>query len=97
MIRTLAFRVQLVNSLTNRRQQRARRCISSYNDIHERPNASGQYRRRQITPVDMVLQPGFIYIDDDELTLEPGDRVQAKADTANAIQYVISGLEQDMV
>jgi len=62
-----------------------------------RPNSSNQYRRRQITPLDMVLQPGFLYIDDDELTLEPGDSIQAKADTANAIQYIISGLEQDVV
>src|SRR5437667_4039003 len=61
-----------------------------------RPNATGQYRRRQISPVDMTLQAGFVFIDDDELTLEPGDRIQAKVDTANAIQFSISGLERDM-
>jgi hypothetical protein len=60
-----------------------------------RPNASGQSRRRQISPVDLSLGPGFMFIDDDELTLEPGDKIQGKADTANAIQYTISGIERD--
>jgi len=62
-----------------------------------RPNASGQYRRRQISPVDLTLQPGALYVDSDEITLEPGDRVQAKANTANAVQYLISGVERDVL
>ena len=62
-----------------------------------RPNASGQYRRRQISPVDLSLQPGLLYVDSDEITLEPGDRIQAKADTANAVHYLISGVERDVV
>jgi len=60
-----------------------------------RPNTSGQYRRRQLTPADVPLAPGFEYIDDDEITLEPGDKIQAKADTAGIIQYLISGVERD--
>ena|SRR2546421_695165 len=62
-----------------------------------RPNATGQYRRRQISPVDMTLQAGYVFIDDDEVTLEPGDKIQGKADTANAIQYNISGVERDVL
>ena len=62
-----------------------------------RPNASGQYRRRQISPVDLSLLPGALYVDSDEITLEPGDRIQAKATAANAIQYLISGVERDVL
>jgi len=62
-----------------------------------RPNANGEYRRRQLTPPDVPLPPGFEYIDDDEISLEPGDSIQAKADTAGVIQYLISGLERDVV
>lgn len=61
-----------------------------------RPNGTGQYRRRQITPVDLAIAPGCVYVEDDELTLDPGDRIQAKADTANVIQYLISGMERDL-
>lgn len=61
-----------------------------------RPNATGQNRRRLITPVDLSLAPGYLYIDNDELTLEPGDRIQGKADVGNVIQYVISGVERDV-
>ena len=61
-----------------------------------RPNNSGQYRRRQILPVDLVLQAGAVYVDDQEITLEAGDRIQAKSDTANVIQYLISGMERDV-
>jgi len=46
--------------------------------------------------VDLSLAPGLLYIDEGELTLEPGDRIQGKADVANVIQYVISGVERDV-
>ena len=61
-----------------------------------RPIANNQFRRRLITPLDMVLPSGFQYIDDDEVTLEPGDRIQGKADMGSVIQYVISGMERDV-
>ncbi len=61
-----------------------------------RLNATGQYRRRLVSPVDLSLAPGLLYIDEGELTLEPGDRIQGKADVANVIQYVISGVERDV-
>jgi hypothetical protein len=60
-----------------------------------RPNAFGQNRRRLLTPVDMSLPPNFVYVDDTEVTLEPGDRIQAKTDTPNVVQYLLSGVERD--
>jgi hypothetical protein len=41
------------------------------------------------------MLPGFSLIDEGEITLEPGDKIQGKADTANVIQYLISGVERD--
>ncbi|HTD87785.1 MAG TPA: hypothetical protein VK850_14510, partial [Candidatus Binatia bacterium] len=61
-----------------------------------RPNSSGFHRRRLITPVDMVLGPNQIYVDDTELTLEPGDKLQGRAEIANVVQYWISGVERDV-
>jgi len=62
-----------------------------------RANAAGLNRRRLLSPPDVQLPAGFTYIDDGEITLEPGDKIQAKADTANVIQYVISGVERDVI
>ena len=62
-----------------------------------RPNAFGQNRRRLLTPLDMPLAPNYVYLDDSEVTLEPGDRLQAKTDTPNVVQYLISGLERDAI
>src|SRR5262245_57105755 len=62
-----------------------------------RPNSTGLHRRRVISPVDLSMTPGFLYVDNDEITLEPGDIIQAKADTANVIHYVISGVERDVI
>lgn len=56
----------------------------------------GLARRRQLTPVDMVIPAGILYIDDDEITLEAGDRIQAKASAPNGVQYMISGVERDI-
>lgn len=60
-----------------------------------RPNATGQNRRRPLISTDTALLPGFSLIDEGEITLEPGDKIQGKADTANVIQYLISGVERD--
>src|SRR5262245_47573271 len=60
-----------------------------------RPNANGQNRRLLLTPADMPLLPNFVYIDDSEITLDPGDKIQCKADTGGVVQYLISGLERD--
>lgn len=63
-----------------------------------RPNTTtGQYRRRLIAPAGIVLPAGCAFLDDSEITLEPGDKIQAKASVANVIQYLISGVERDVV
>jgi len=61
-----------------------------------RPDANGKNRRRLLTPEGMGVASGSTYIDDSELTLEPGDKLQLKVNSANAIQYVISGVERDL-
>jgi len=61
-----------------------------------RPDSNGCFRRRQLTPPNVSLPAGFEYIDDDEITLEPGDRIQAKANAAGVLQYLISGVERDV-
>lgn len=58
---------------------------------------SGFSRRRLLTPADMSLPPNHMYIDDAELTMEPGDKIQGKADTAGVVQYLISGVERDVI
>lgn len=62
-----------------------------------RPNSSGAYRRRLLTPVDLPLTANYVYIDDSEITLEPGDRIQGKADYGAVIQYLISGVEREVI
>ena len=61
-----------------------------------RPTTGGQSRRRLLAPADIELAAGYCFIDDGDITLEPGDKIQARADTANVIHYVISGVERDM-
>ena len=64
--------------------------------VLQQAHANGQNRRRLLAPADILLPAGTTYIDDSELTLDPGDKIQAKADTANVIQYIISGVERDV-
>src|SRR5689334_8775627 len=40
-----------------------------------RPNATGQHQRRLLAPADLLLADGFTYVDDSEITLEPGDKI----------------------
>ncbi len=60
------------------------------------PPPNGLNRRRLLAPADISLPAGFAYIDEGEIALEPGDKIQAKADVANVIHYVISGVERDV-
>ena len=60
-----------------------------------RPNSLGQNRRRLISPLNLSLSAGLMYIDDDEITLEPGDKIQCSASIAGVLHYVISGIERD--
>ena len=59
-------------------------------------DSNGFGRRRRLVPLTPIPQKGAI-IDDSEITLEPGDRIQASADVGNAIHYVISGVEREVV
>jgi hypothetical protein len=61
-----------------------------------RPTPNAPSSRRLLAPPNIVLQPGSAYIDEGEIALEPGDKIQGKSDTANVIQYIISGIERDM-
>lgn len=92
---TSAKRAAIVNSIRVANTHSANVKITFYVN---RPTAAtnGFHRRRLLTPIDMTLGPNQIYVDETELTLEPGDKIQGKADVANVIQYWISGVERDV-
>lgn len=59
------------------------------------PNPNGMNsRRRRLTPLDMQMQPNSVYVDDSEITLQAGNKIQAKTDTGGVVQYLISGIER---
>jgi hypothetical protein len=60
-----------------------------------RPTMSGQNRRRLLAPKNLTIPQGGAYIDDAEITLEPGDSIQGETAQAMAVHYVISGVERD--
>ena len=62
-----------------------------------RPDGSSDHQRVLLTPEDMTLTPGFVYVDEAEITLEADDRIQAKASVDKKIQYLISGVEREVV
>jgi hypothetical protein len=49
----------------------------------------------RISPVNMNLASGYQAIDDDEVTLAPGDKILGEASDADKIEFVISGVERD--
>ena len=51
---------------------------------------------RLITPANMGLAAGFLGIEEAELTMEAGDKIQGDASVANKLDYVISGVERDV-
>ena len=51
---------------------------------------------RQISPKDLSLAPGSLLIDDGEVTMGTGDKIQAKASSGNKIDFVISGIQRDV-
>ncbi len=51
---------------------------------------------RRIAPSAMTLGAGSLAIDDQELTMEVGDKVQGDASIASKVDYVISGVERDV-
>ena len=54
---------------------------------------SGQ---RRILPMDVKLPVGFELIETQEISLEEGDKLEAKSSVGN-VDYVISGVERDVV
>jgi len=60
-------------------------------------------RRRRLAPSNMVLASGFAFIEDSEITVESGARIQASAKPETGavqpsvlIDYVIGGVERDV-
>lgn len=51
---------------------------------------------RQISPKDLAMAPGQVAIDNEEITMGAGDKIQGKASSGNKIDYVISGVERDV-
>jgi len=56
----------------------------------------GFNRRRSLLPKPMSMPAATTYIDDAEITLEAGDSIQGECNLANAIHYVISGVEREV-
>jgi hypothetical protein len=77
--------IRLVNSDT------AARTVNLY----FRPN--GGSTSRLIFPKDLTLAAGAAFIDDSEITLQAGDKIRGKADTAAKVDFVLSGVERDEV
>ena len=50
--------------------------------------------QRNIIPPGLSLLPGMAFIDDQELTLEAGDKIEGLASTSD-VEFVISGVERD--
>jgi len=51
---------------------------------------------RLISPASLSLMPGMVAVDDQEITMEAGDKIQAEASEEEIIDYVISGVERDV-
>jgi hypothetical protein len=53
-------------------------------------------RRRLLAPKNLPIPQQSTYIDDAEITLEPGDSIQALCLQNNGVHYVISGVEREV-
>lgn len=62
-----------------------------------RPDNNGFARRRFLASKQLAIPQQGAYIDDAEITLSPGDKIQAQATFDNAVHYVISGVEREVV
>ena len=67
------------------------------NNVTEKVNlyfkANGGTSRR-IIPEDMQLKPGYSLIFDDGIFLETSDIIEADAETAAKVDFIVSGVEQ---
>jgi hypothetical protein len=51
---------------------------------------------RLISAPDLSMAAKTLYVDDKEVTLGSGDKIQGKAGTADKIEWVTSGVERDV-
>ena len=61
-------------------------------NVYFRSGATG----RRVLPKDVKLPGGYCLIDDSEITLEAGDKLQGLS-TVDTVHYVISGIEREVV
>lgn len=59
-----------------------------------RPDSTGNFRRRLLLPANIKLPPNFVLYDDLELFLDTGDTLEAQASVGNVIHCFISGFER---
>ncbi len=55
-------------------------------------NTSGVNRR--IMPENMSMEANWMFVYNDELTLEPGDSIQGDASVAACVDFAINGMEE---
>jgi len=49
---------------------------------------------RRIAPVNMTIPAGGLAIDDQEITMGPGDKVRGDASSGGTVDFVISGIQR---
>ena len=52
---------------------------------------------RRIVPKDTVLPAGYSLVDDQEITLEEDDKIEGQVESGETVDYVISGIEREVV
>ena len=58
---------------------------------------ASKHSRHPLLPEDTAIPAKSTLIDDTEITLGPGDQIQARAGSPNKIRFLISGVERDVV
>ncbi len=61
-----------------------------------RPDSSGNSRRRALLPINISIPANFVLYDDVELSMEAGDLLEAQASVAGAVHLIISGCERGL-
>jgi hypothetical protein len=51
---------------------------------------------RLISPKDLSIAAWFLFVEDGEITLGSGDKIQGKASAGNKVDFVLSGIERDV-
>ena len=69
----------------------------SFSLYFNRPDASGNTRRRLLLPLGISLPPNFVLYEDLELSMEAGDSLEAQASVGNVLHLIISGCERSLI